>query len=273
MMKRTACMLMAGTALLLPGCVQHELGYDMRRIMVQDGEPLNASVTVKPFLDRRREYAPEALFGDKHKLEQRDHTLCINAEGNYLGKVPERLAKVIDEHLTRRGVFRPKNDAATQYVLEGTLVALYGGQGRSHGAFHAQQAGGVGAGTAQVAGSLGKISAHSAAVLSWTALPLGILAGAAFGDTPGSIEIAFTDLQLRRASDGVVQPLSPVALRFTGNLPETGHCESIYGYVNQKLKIAVEKLTVEIESAARTFAADRQPATHSSVGAKELGTR
>lgn len=228
---------------------KHQLGYDMQRLMAEDGPDVNASLTVKAFVDRRREHEPAEQFGDKEKTEDGMHTLCINAEGNYLGNVPEELSAIISEHVAKRGVIRPKNDAAPKYVLEGTLIALSGRQGWSEGAYNAQRVAGGATGVTGIA--------TGASGVVFLSMPLGMLGAAAMADTPATIEIGFTDLQLRRVRDNEVKPLPDVALRFTGNLPEMGHCETIYGEVDKKLKTAVERLAKQVEDTLRAWSAVR----------------
>jgi hypothetical protein len=186
--------------------------------MVVDDPPIDASIVVKPFLDKRREHvSADALFRPEDTEE------CFNREEGYVEGVPESLAEVINGHLRRRAAFQPKSDDAPQYVLEGTLVVLFGYQPSSSTARKGYLVGGI-AGAALTAST-----------------------------TSGLIEIAFADLRIRNTRDGSVQRLPAVNYEYSGALPETGYCDLIYDNVDHHLKKVVEKLAPQIERAVRTW--------------------
>jgi hypothetical protein len=244
---RVHMLLLISTVLLAAGCVpKHELGYDMQRLMVEDGPQVNAALTVATFVDKRRDYVSAEFFGNNPRgVASGGVKVCINAEGNYLESVPQKLSLIISEHLAHRGVIQARNDAAPKYVLEGTLVALFGLHGWSDATPKAQRA-----------LAIGDLSTGARGSLAWLSIPIGRMAAIASGGTPATIEIAFADLQLRRASDGAVKSLPNLALRFSGRLPEYGHCETIYNSVNEQLKTAVSRLAKQIEDTLRAWPSD-----------------
>jgi hypothetical protein len=192
------------------------LGYDQRWIGPVNDPPINGSISVNPFVDKRRDHASgEALF------RERDTVDCFNREKGYAENVPRSLARVISEHLRRRGVFQPKDDRAPKYVLDGTLVVLYGHQP----------------------------SSSDARTANLVAGPIGIAATGA--GTPGHIEIGFADLRLRSVRDGTVQRLPDINYEHSGNLPEIGQCEFIYDSVDRELAKVIDNLAPQIENAAR----------------------
>jgi hypothetical protein len=117
----------------LTGCTHRRLlGYDQQRIMAVDGPPLDASITIQPFVDKRAEHEGSLVFTAKRDtIKSPGYVTCINAERNYVSDVPQELAEIITQHIDRRGLFHPKSDRSPKYTLQGSLVALYGIQQRS----------------------------------------------------------------------------------------------------------------------------------------------
>jgi len=217
--------LLASCLVTLGACgPMHRLGYDTSSIPPQQTPALNASITVQPFVDKRRDNQPGSVFSSEENPAVIDNKLlCFNAEKGYGGRVPEDLAAVITRHLGRRRVFKPQNDRAAKYLLEGTIIELYG---------------------RQIPGSI-------PASATFGVVPVGMLADGEQQST--HIAITFADLRLRNATDGTVNTLPDVKINFWGKLSADRGCTFIFAHVDNQLRDAVEKLIMSAERAARSW--------------------
>jgi hypothetical protein len=177
-----------------------------------------------------RQAAPEngILFLRERETEVNGMDYCINSEKHYKkGTVPAQVAKIMATHIDKRGTFKKVTSDSTalqDYVLTGKITRLYSAQEVST--------------SAKVGSFFGLIGALATS-------------GAT---TNGEVVIEFSDLAVRRASDGVQKRIPDVAESFSGELHADAECWCVYDNLNDRLKLAVERLSVAVEQAVAELA-------------------
>jgi hypothetical protein len=114
----------------LTGCgvwrAEH-LGYQPKAEPPSRDAPINASLRVNTFADKRAQHEPAAVFtSTKNPVDLDGAQLCVNLEKAYAHRIPDDLAAVVTRNIQRRGVFAARDDRASAYVLDGSIIELVG---------------------------------------------------------------------------------------------------------------------------------------------------
>lgn len=205
------------------------VAYDTTEIRRVYARPLQLSLRVQSLRDARGGHPPSALlFRGDNETQLDGHGVCVNAEEHYAPhEVPAQVSRLVAAHLSRRGLFAAVTTGArsrSDYVLTGSLQALYGVQETST--------------AAAVGAQLGLIGA--------------LLSSGA--TTQGRIQIAFSHLQLFDSHGREISRLPDVFVNFQGELGADAYCWAIYDHVNAKLKEAIDALALSVEQTVRAAA-------------------
>lgn len=213
------------------GPVRH-LGYDTSAIAAEPGPTINAAVNVELFEDKRRAHEPELVFSAAtNPVTLAGKKVCLNLERDYAGTIRSDVRSVVEKHLRQRGVISAESTGAEAYVLDGSIVKLFGKQDFP-----------------KMAGFAGPSF-------------VGLAAENAINESPGQIEIVFNELRLTRLRDQATRQLPEVRVNFEGGLSGVraitvdgdGDCGMVFGHVDDHLKQAVEALAIAVERELRAW--------------------
>lgn len=218
--------------ILSSGCATHmPITYNMDDIAAQEKSQLaNATLDVEVFDDARDASASGGVWfsGDKNvTLDGKSY--CINAEKNYeKGTVNIQISQLIAEHLKKRGAFKSvsynQRDSADYYVV-GKIKQFSGKREFSSEV----------AATKTVSAGFGLLGAIVGSMVT------------AAVTMPGVTEIEFSEISIYKKDGSLLAKLQDVNEKKDQKIHADGRCWSIYATINQDLKVAVAKLSGEIE--------------------------
>jgi hypothetical protein len=215
------------------------LGYDTSTI-APAGPSLNAAVTIELFEDKRRAHQSALIFSaESNPVTTDGKEVCLNLEQEYAGTIMSDLRNVMERHFRQRGVISLGTMGKNSYVLQGSLISLYGRQDYPQFVPFIGWAPGLGTAIPAVASSIAGATANAVA------------------ENAGKIEIVFGDLRLTRSRDGAINALPDVKISvngpFTGTRSADGDCDALLAHVDSHLRKAVDTLAVAIEGEVRAW--------------------